>query len=73
MARILIVDDTRANAELLEAHLDGTGHETRIATNGEEALREATSFRPDVVLLGRDDAQNLGLRGLQAPARRPGD
>ncbi len=51
MARILIVDDTRANAELLEAHLDGSGHETRIATNGEEALREATSFRPDVVLL----------------------
>ena len=51
MARVLIVDDTRPNAELLEAHLDGTGHETRIALNGEDALRDATQWKPDVVLL----------------------
>ena len=51
MARVLIVDDTRPNAELLEEHLDGTGHETRIATNGEDALRDAFAWRPDMVLL----------------------
>lgn len=51
MARVLIVDDTRPNAELLEAHLDGTGYETRIALNGEDALRDAAQWKPDVVLL----------------------
>ena len=51
MPRVLIVDDTRPNAELLEAHLDGTGYETLIATNGEDALRDAVSWKPDVILL----------------------
>ena len=51
MARVLIVDDTRTNAELLEAHLDGTGLETHIATNGEDALRDAAQWKPDVILL----------------------
>ena len=51
MPRVLIVDDTRPNAELLEAHLDGTGYETHIATNGEDALRDAVSWKPDVILL----------------------
>ena len=51
MPRVLIVDDTRPNAELLEAHLDGTGYETLIATNGEDALRDAGSWKPDVILL----------------------
>ena len=49
--RILIADDNQQNAELLEAHLDGAGYETRIATNGEETVRIATEWRPEVVLL----------------------
>ena len=51
MPRILIVDDIPTNAELLEAHLDGSGHETRIATNGTDALRIAREWHPAVVLL----------------------
>lgn len=51
MPRVLIVDDNQQNAELLEAHLDGTGYDTRIATNGEDAVRAAKEWRPDVVLL----------------------
>jgi len=51
MAKILIVDDTRLNAELLEAHLDGLGHDVALATNGEEALALAAADPPDVVLL----------------------
>ena len=35
----------------LEAHLDGTGYETHIATNGEDALRDAMTWKPDVILL----------------------
>ncbi len=51
MARVLIVDDNLQNAELLEAHLDGSGHEVRIVLNGEEALAAARSWQPDVILL----------------------
>lgn len=51
MPRVLIADDNLANAELLEAHLDGSGHETRIAANGEETLKLAKEWPADVVLL----------------------
>jgi len=51
MPRILIVDDTRQNAELLEAHLDGHGYETRLAAHGEEALELATAWAADLILL----------------------
>ena len=51
MPRILIVDDTRQNAELLEAHLDGHGYETRLATNGEEALQIVAAWPADLLLL----------------------
>ncbi|MGL6075611.1 MAG: response regulator [Fimbriiglobus sp.] len=51
MPKILIVDDTRQNAELLEAHLDGQGFETHLASHGEEALALAETLNPDVVLL----------------------
>src|SRR4029079_13857715 len=51
MPRVLIADDNPQNAELLDAHLDGTGYETRIASNGEEAVAEARAWVPDVVLL----------------------
>ncbi len=51
MPRILIVDDTRQNAELLEAHLDGHGYETRLAANGEEALQISAAWPADLILL----------------------
>src|SRR5438132_10521903 len=51
MPRILIADDNKLNADLLEAHLDGSGFETRVAANGEETLRLAREWQPDVVLL----------------------
>ncbi len=51
MPRVLIADDNRQNAELLEAHLDGTGWDTRIAVNGEETLAAAAEWTPDVILL----------------------
>lgn len=51
MTRILIADDNQANAELLEAHLDGSGLDTRIAVNGEQTLQLAKDWPADVVLL----------------------
>jgi CheY-like chemotaxis protein len=51
MARILIADDNIQNAELLEAHLDGSGHEVRLATNGAETIEQAQRWQPDILLL----------------------
>lgn len=51
MAKILIADDNVQNAELLEAHLDGSGYETKIAVNGEETLQLTGEWKPDVILL----------------------
>jgi DNA-binding response OmpR family regulator len=50
-AKILITEDNPQGAELLEAFLAETSHETRVATNGEEALRIVTEWKPDIVLL----------------------
>jgi DNA-binding response OmpR family regulator len=51
MPRILIADDDAQNADLLEAYLDGTGFETKIATNGEDTLAQARVWKPDLILL----------------------
>lgn len=51
MPRILIADDDTPNADLLEAHLDGSGFETKIAANGEETLSLASAWKPDLILL----------------------
>ena len=51
MPRILIVDDDARNADLLEAHLDGSGYDTRVVNSGEDALAAARDWTPDVILL----------------------
>jgi DNA-binding response OmpR family regulator len=50
-ARILITEDNPQGAELLEAFLSETSHETRVAANGEDALRVVREWKPDLVLL----------------------
>jgi two-component system CheB/CheR fusion protein len=50
-SRVLIVDDNRDAADSLEMMLRQMGHETRTAYDGEEAVRAAGEFRPEVVLL----------------------
>ncbi|CAG1017361.1 two-component system, sensor histidine kinase ChiS [Burkholderiaceae bacterium] len=49
--RVLVVDDNRDAAESLAQLLSADGHEVRIAHDGEQALRTAEAFRPQVVLL----------------------
>jgi two-component system alkaline phosphatase synthesis response regulator PhoP len=51
MPRILIADDNAPNADLLEAHLDGTGYETKVVFNGEDTLAAAKSWKPTLILL----------------------
>ena len=70
MPRVLIVDDSQPNAELLEAHLDGSGLDTRIASNGEEALAAARDWQPDVILL---DVMMPRLSGFEVCERLRAD
>ncbi|OGG45228.1 MAG: hypothetical protein A3F84_11060 [Candidatus Handelsmanbacteria bacterium RIFCSPLOWO2_12_FULL_64_10] len=50
-ARILLVDDTEANLDVLCALLEVEGYRIAMAPNGEIALRIAGRVRPDLILL----------------------
>ncbi|MEX0610863.1 MAG: response regulator [Pirellulales bacterium] len=50
-AQILIVEDDRSLAEVLEYNLRQDGYETLVANNGQEGLRQARLRSPDLVLL----------------------
>jgi signal transduction histidine kinase len=56
--RVLIVDDNVDAAESLSDFLNMSGHETRIAHTGQEAIEAAMQFLPAVVLL------DIGLPGM---------
>ncbi len=56
--RVMVVDDNVDAAAMLEMLLRSLGHETRVTHDGIEALRVASEFRPDIVLL------DIGMPGL---------
>jgi len=49
--RILIVDDEPNIVTALEFLLEKRGYEVTVAVNGEEALAQVETFKPDLVLL----------------------
>jgi two-component system phosphate regulon response regulator PhoB len=51
MSHVLIVDDERDLAELIDFNLRGAGFSTRVAFTGEAALSAARDQSPDLVLL----------------------
>ncbi len=50
MARVLIVDDEFGLANLLGEILTDEGHLIRTASNGQQALEQATAERPDLIV-----------------------
>lgn len=52
--RVLIADDYPDAAESLAMLFAGSGHETRIAQDGAEALKLVEQWRPDVCVLDLD-------------------
>jgi len=50
-SRVLIADDEPNIVVSLEFLMKQRGYETRVARDGDEALAEVESFRPDLVLL----------------------
>jgi two-component system response regulator MprA len=55
--RVLVVEDDREIAEVLQRSLRLEGYEVRIAADGETALTEGRAFSPDLIIL------DLGLPG----------
>ena len=51
MGRVLVVEDDEDIADVLRRSLRQEGHEVRTASDGEEALRMASEFIPDLVVL----------------------
>lgn len=49
--RVLIAEDDESILASLEFVVRDAGHETRLARDGEQALRALGEFRPDLVLL----------------------
>lgn len=49
--RVLIADDEPNIVTSLEFLMQRAGYETRVATNGQEAIELAGSFHPDLMLL----------------------
>lgn len=56
--RVLVVDDNVDAADAMTASLRMEGHEAQAAYDGETALQEARTFRPNAVLL------DIGLPGM---------
>jgi DNA-binding response OmpR family regulator len=69
--RILIADDEPDIVTSLEFLMRGGDYEVRVAHNGEEALRLAESFRPDVVLLDVMMPQRSGFEVCQKIRANP--
>src|SRR5438874_4754021 len=70
MPRILIADDNPSNADLLDAHLDGQGFETKLVYNGEDTLAAARDWKPDIILL---DVMMPRLSGFEVCRRLRAD
>lgn len=70
--RVLVVDDTAANRELMKVIVGYGGHEVICVTTVAEALASARAWRPDLVLcdvnLGKE---RLGTELLHAARRDP--
>jgi two-component system phosphate regulon response regulator PhoB len=64
--RILLVEDDRALAELVDFHLKKAGYQTRLTADGDDALMIACESPPDLVLL---DWMIEGTSGIEVCRR----
>jgi two-component system, cell cycle response regulator DivK len=65
MARVLIIEDNRANMTLAVFLLESAGHTVLTATDAEAGLKLARDERPNLILM---DIQLPGMDGLEATA-----
>jgi DNA-binding response OmpR family regulator len=63
---VLVVDDEPTIAEVVARYLERAGYRTRIAADGVQAVQDAASDRPDLVVL---DLMLPGIDGLEVMRR----
>ena len=54
MTKVLLVEDNEMNRDMLSRRLQRRGYEVSLAVDGQHALEQAVSQRPDVILMDMD-------------------
>ena len=62
---VLIIESRERDAQKLKDILSGQGYRTEVAVSGEEAMRVAHEFFPEVVILAIQSPHLNGLQILQ--------
>lgn len=63
MTTVLVVDDSPTEVHVFRSTLEKHGYRVEVATTGEEGLKSAKHFKPDVILM---DVVMPGINGFQA-------
>ncbi len=63
MAKILLIEDDAIQIELIKKHLEPQGHVVVNAKNGQEGIKLARDWKPDLILM---DMIMPGMHGLEA-------
>ncbi len=71
LGKILIVDDEHDIVEFINYNLKKAGYETATAYNGDEAIRKAAIFSPDLILLDRMMPEKDGLQTIRQLRQSP--
>lgn len=71
LGKILIVDDEEDIVELMEYNLQDAGYTTLTAFNGDDAIRKAAQFVPDLILLDVMMPEMDGFQTIKAIRNNP--
>jgi DNA-binding response OmpR family regulator len=63
--KVLIVDDDEIFREVMRNGIEHEGYITETASDGEEALEKATSFKPNIMLLDVNMPKKTGFEVLK--------
>jgi CheY-like chemotaxis protein len=70
VARILLVEDSEMNRDMLSRRLERRGHEVLLAVDGEEGVTRAREILPELVIM---DMSLPGIDGWEATRRLKAD